>query len=97
MKTWNEDPLDEVHYNDALWVYTIHAFEEWKNRDITSWNDPIMDWLFLMGCPDWTGVDNCTVSGIQVMRFSMMVLLRVIPLIHALEDKVPLPSLLFCC
>ena len=97
MKTWNEDPLDEVHYDDALWVYTIRAFKEWKNCDVTRWNDLIIDWLFLMGCPDWMGVDNCTVTGIQVMRFGMVVLSRVIPLIHALEDKMPLPSLLFCC
>ena len=50
--------VDEVHYDDALWAYTICAFEEWKNRDVTRWNDPIIDRLFLMGCPDWTGVDN---------------------------------------
>ena len=80
--------LDEVHYDDALWVYTIRAFEEWKNHDVTRWNDPIIDWLFLMGCPDWTGVDNRMVSGIQVMRFGTVVLSWVIPLIHALEDNV---------
>ena len=97
LKTWNEDPLDEVHYNDALWAYTIRAFEEWKNRDVTRWNDPIIDQLFLMGCLDWTGTDNCMISGIQVTQFGMVVLLQVIPLIHALEDKVPLPSLLFHC
>ena len=97
LKVWNEDPLDEVHYDDALWVYTICAFEEWKNCDVTHWNNPIIDQLFLMGCPDWTGVDNHTVSGIQVMRFGTVVLSWVIPLIHALEDKVPLPSLLFRC
>ena len=97
LKVWNEDPLDEVHYDDTLWAYTIRAFEEWKNRDVTHWNDPIIDRLFLMGCPDWTGVDNCTVLGIQTMRFGMVVLLQVILLIHALEDKVPFPSLLFRC
>ena len=89
--------MDKVHYNDALWAYTICAFEEWKNHDVTHWNNPIIDWLFLMGCPDWTGTDNRTITGIQVMQFGMVVLSRVIPLIHALEDKVPLPSLLFCC
>ena len=97
LRVWNEDPLDEIHYDDALWAYTIRAFEEWKNRDVTRWNDPIIDRLFLMGCLDWTGVDNRMVSGIQTMRFGMVVLSQVIPLIHALEDKVPFPSLLFCC
>ena len=87
--------MDEVHYNDALWVYTICAYEEWKNRDVTHWNDPIIDRLFLMGCPDWMGTDKRMITGIQVMRFGTVVLSRVIPLIHALEDKVPLPSLLF--
>ena len=93
LKVWNEDPLDEVHYDDALWAYTIRAFEEWKNRDVARWNDPIIDRLFLMGCPDWTGVDNRTVAGIQTMRFGTVVLSRVIPLIHALEDKVRLSHL----
>ena len=78
-------------------AYTIHAFEEWKNHNVTHWNNPIIDQLFLMGCPDWTGVDNHMVLGIQVMRFGTVVLSQVIPLIHVLEDKVPLPSLLFCC
>ena len=97
LRAWNGDPLDEVHYDDALWVYTICAFKEWKNCDVTRWNDPIINWLFLMGCPDWTGVDNRMVLGIQVMWFGTVVLSRVILLLHALEDKVPLPSLLFCC
>ena len=74
MKMWSEDPLDEAHYDDALWGYTICAFEEWKNRDVAQWNDPIIDWLFLMGCPDWMGVNNCTVSGVQTMRFGTVVL-----------------------
>ena len=73
--------------------YTIRAFEEWKSRDVARWNDPIIDQLFLMGCPDWTGVDNRMVSGIQTMRFGTVVLSRVIPLIHALENKVRLPYL----
>ena len=38
--------MDEVHYDDALWAYTIRAFEEWKNRDVNRWNDPIIDRLF---------------------------------------------------
>ena len=73
--------MDEIHYDDALWAYTIRAFEEWKNRDVTRWNDPIIDQLFLMGCLDWTGVNNSMVSGIQVMQFGTVVLSWVIPLI----------------
>src|SRR6202034_2300891 len=94
LRTWNEDPFDEIHYDDALWAYTIRAFEEWKNRDVARWNDPIIDRLFLMGCPDWVGFDNRTVSGIQTMRYGVVVLSRIIPLIHRLEDMVRLPSLL---
>ena len=31
---WNKDPFDEVHFDDALWAYSIRAFEEWRNRDV---------------------------------------------------------------
>ena len=90
LKTWNKDPLDEVHHDNALWAYTMHAFEEWKNCNVTCWNDPIINQLFLMGCLDWTGTDNCMITGIQVMWFGVVVLSWVILLIYALEDKVHL-------
>ena len=47
--------------------------------------------MTLMGCPDWMGMDNCMIMGIQMMWFGTVVLLQVIPLIHALEDKVSPP------
>ena len=67
---WNEDPFDEVHFDDALWAYSIRAFEEWRNRDVNQWMDPIVDRLMLMGCPDWVDPDNRTASSIQLMRFA---------------------------
>ena len=62
---WNEDPFD-----DALWAYSIRAFEEWRNRNVDQWLDPIVDRLMLMGCPDWVDPDNRTASSIQSMRFA---------------------------
>jgi hypothetical protein len=94
LEAWDEDPLDEVHYDDALWAYTIKAFEDWKARDVDHWNDPIIDRLFLMGGPDWHHPDAQTNAGIQTMRFGLVVLSRLQKLIHQLEDKVRLPSLL---
>ena len=69
---WNKDPFDEVHLDDALWAYSIRAFEEWRNRDVDQWLDPVINCLMLMGCPDWVNPDNWTVSSIQSMRFEMV-------------------------
>ena len=64
-------PLDrvEVHFDDALWAYSIRAFEEWRNCDVNQWLDPVVDCLMLMGCPDWVNPDNWTASSIQPMWF----------------------------
>ena len=62
---WNEDPFD-----NALWAYSIRAFEEWRNCDVDQWMDPIVDRLMLMGCPDWVNPDNRMASSIQSMRFA---------------------------
>ena len=62
---WNEDPFDEIHFDDALW-----AFEEWRNHDVDQWLDPIVDCLMLMGCPDWVDPDNRMASSIQSMQFA---------------------------
>ena len=69
---WNEDPFIEIHFDDALWAYTIRAFEEWKNHDVDQWTDPIVDCLMLMGCPDWIDPDCCMSAGIQAMWFAMV-------------------------
>ena len=69
---WNEDPFDEVHFDDALWAYSIRAFEEWRNHNVDQWMDPIVDCLMLMGCLDWVDPDNRTASSIQSMRFAMV-------------------------
>ena len=69
---WNEDPFDEVHFDDTLWAYSIRAFEEWRNRDVDQWLDPIVNRLMLMGCPDWVETDNRMAASIQAMRFAMV-------------------------
>ena len=69
---WNEDPFNEIHYNDALWAYTIRAFEEWRNHNVDQWTDPIVNRLMLMGFPDWVDPDCCQLARIQAMQFVMV-------------------------
>jgi hypothetical protein len=93
---WNEDCFDELHYDDALWAYTIRAFEAWKNRDVDQWDDPVVDRLMLMGCPDWIDPNARMPASIQAMRFATVFGERLMQRIIKNEVEVRAPLYIFC-
>ena len=64
--------LDDCHFDDAIWGYTVCAFDDWKNRDPSRWNNPVLDNLFIMGSLDWIGENHRYAQSIQSMRFALV-------------------------
>ena len=52
---WVNDILNECHYNDRLWGYTIRVVEELRTRDPVVFTDGVLYNLMWMGIMDWTG------------------------------------------
>ena len=61
--------LDDCHFDDAIWGYTVCAFDDWKNWDPSQWNDPVLDDLFIMGLLDWIGENHRYAQSILVRTF----------------------------
>ena len=77
-------------YDDALWAYTVRAFEEWRNRDVRRWNDPVFDRLMIMGAEDWMGENHRHAQSIQAMRYVMAMGSRLKQEDIRIEEKVHL-------
>ena len=91
---WWSTTLDNCHFDDAIWGYTIRAFNDWKNWDLSRWNDPVLDDLFIMGLLDWIGENHRYAQSIQSMRFTLVLGSQLKMELVRLEDLVWLPSLL---
>ena len=52
---WADDILNECHYNDHLWGYTICVMEELQTQDPTVFTDGVLYNLMQMGVMDWSG------------------------------------------
>ena len=52
---WINDILNECHFDDHLWGYTICVVEELHTRDPVVFTDGVLYNLMRMGVMDWTG------------------------------------------
>ena len=51
---WVNDILNECHFDDRLWGYTIHIVKELRIRDPAVFTDGVLYNLMRMGVMDWT-------------------------------------------
>ena len=86
--------MDDCHFDDAIWGYTVRAFDDWQNWDPSQWNDPVFDNLVIMGSWDWIRENHRFQQSIQSMRFTLVLGSRLKMELMRLEDLVRLPSLL---
>jgi hypothetical protein len=85
---WNADTLDECHFSDALWGYTVRVFKEFRNRDEGRWTDPVFNRLITMGCEDWRKADTRGPQAILAMRYSVALASRLNQRIMRAEETV---------
>ena len=52
---WANGILNECHYDDCLWGYTICIIEELHTRDPAVFTDGVLYNLMRMGVNNWTG------------------------------------------
>ena len=54
---WKQDAMPELHNDNALWVYSLRASEEYRMLDRTRLNDETLYCLLDMGIFDWEKPD----------------------------------------
>jgi len=69
---WENDMANDLHHNDALWLWAVKAayvFLEWRGKGIM---DPVLHGLFSMGLFDWIGEDVHLNQTTPAMRHATM-------------------------
>ena len=67
---WANDILNECHFNDRLWGYTIRIVEELRVHDPAVFTDGVLYNLMQMGVMDWTGENTRGNQSTQAMRLA---------------------------
>ena len=80
---WINDILNECHFDDHLWGYTIHVVEELHTRDPVVFTDRVLYNLMRMGVMDWTGENARGNQSTQAMRLATVLASRLIWITNA--------------
>ena len=67
---WVNDILNECHFDDRLWGYTIQVVEELRTRDPVVFTDGVLFNLMQMGVNDWFGENSQGNQSTQAMRLA---------------------------
>ena len=67
---WGYDILNECHFNDRLWGYTIQVIEELRTRNPVVFTDGVLFNLMQMGVNDWIGENSRGNQSTQAMRLA---------------------------
>ena len=67
---WAKDILNECHYDDRLWGYTIRIVEELRVQDPAVFTDGVLYNLMCMGVMDWTGTNIQMNQSTQAMHLA---------------------------
>ena len=67
---WINDILNECHFDDHLWGYTIRVVEELRTRDLVVFTNGVLYNLMRMGVMDWTGENAWGNQSTQAMRLA---------------------------
>ena len=80
---WINDILNECHFDDHLWGYTIRVVEELRTRDPVVFTDGVLYNLMRMGVMDWTGENARGNQSTQAMRLATALASRLIQITNA--------------
>ena len=80
---WINDILNECHFDDRLWGYTIRVVEELRTRDPVVFTDGVLYNLMRMGVMDWTGENAQGNQSTQAMRLATVLASRLIRITNA--------------
>ena len=80
---WINDILNECHFDDRLWGYTIRVVEELHTRDLVVFTDGVLYNLMQMGVMDWTGENARGNQSTQAMRLATVLASRLIQITNA--------------
>ena len=80
---WANDILNECHFDDRLWGYTIRVIEELRTRDHAVFTDGVLFNLMRMGVNDWVGENSRGHQSTQAMRLATALTSRVIRITNA--------------
>ena len=67
---WANDILNECHFDDRLWGYTIRVVEELRTRDPAVFTNGVLFNLMQMGVNDWVGENSRGNQSTQAMRLA---------------------------
>ena len=67
---WQQDVMDELHNNNALWAYVMRVSEELWMLDQQHLNNNSIYHLLCMGIYDWKGKDKLLNQAGQAVHWS---------------------------
>ena len=73
---WINDILNECHFDDYLWGYTIHVVEELRTRDPAVFTNGVLYNLMRMGVMHWTRENTQGNQSAQAMCLATMLASR---------------------
>ena len=79
---WANDILNECHFDDRLWGYTIRVVEELCTRD-PAVSDGVLFNLMRMGVNDWVRENSRGHQSTQAMRLATALASRMIRITNA--------------
>ena len=80
---WAEDILNECHFDDCLWGYTIRISEELRTCNPTVFTDGVLYNLMHIGMMDWSGENMRMSQSTQAMRLATALASRLIRITNA--------------
>ena len=80
---WINDILNECHYDDRLWGYTIRVVEELCTHDPAVFTNGVLYNLMRMGVMDWTGENVRMNQSTQAMHLATVLASRLIRIANA--------------
>ena len=80
---WINDILNECHFDDYLWGYTICVVKELRTRDPVVFTDGVLYNLMRMGVMDWTGENTRGNQSTQAMHLAAALASRLIQITNA--------------
>ena len=80
---WANDILNECHFDDRLWGYTIRVVEELCTRNPAVFTDGVLFNLMRMGVNDWVGENSQGNQSTQAMQLATALASRMIRITNA--------------
>ena len=80
---WINDILNECHFDNRLWGYTIHIVEELCTHDPVVFTDGVLYNHMRMGVMDWTGENAQDNQSTQAMHLATTLASRLIRITNA--------------